>query len=222
MRGMFFHFPTLLSVTCACGKMCVAAALFTLGTMGQPQDATSETTAAPKSGSVRKAITGEALREQMEEALKAKAQRGPIGKPVDPSRVPTQASPFSRSLILGDANIFTLLPLGAILHLPPDHRSKLIAQPGEFFLAWPNFLKQNSVWLTTREVSVKMASGQDPKFAERVVRELASETRVVIAVRNGNPVSIMEPEPSKKELKIQNPNVGGSRLAPDSSLPPRQ
>lgn len=188
------------------------AVLGGVGAHVRSQEAGSGTGVKPK-GAVQDAITDKDLKDQMAAAAKANAQKGPIGKPAVPTRAMAPVSILDRSHILGDGAHFTLVPKGAVLHVPPAHKSKVFEKPAGVFLSWPAFLKQNQSWLAAREVTMKMASGQDAKRIESLHRELASGTKVIVAVFKGNPICIMEQSASTRETSES------SALDPGSSPP---
>jgi hypothetical protein len=105
---------------------------------------------------------------------------------------------YTKSIILYDGEMFTLVPVGSVLHLPAELRNRVIAAPRGDFTLWPNFLKRNSKWLAGKEVPLKMAKG-DSRLAEVVLKEVAGSRQVLISLYRQCPISVLEaPQPSSK------------------------
>jgi hypothetical protein len=100
---------------------------------------------------------------------------------------------FEQSLILNDGAHWTLLPQGAVLSLPESLKARLIAKPSGEFLTWTDFLTLNRGWITTHEVSIDQAAGNDPLSAERSAF-LNKLNKVVVAVHRGGPISVLPPK----------------------------
>ena len=154
---------------------------------------------APKA---RDAITEEALREETAAVPPLKALLETSAKPVV-EKPAMQSSLWSRSIILTDGEMFTLVPVGSILHLPPSLRKHVAVSPdgkppeGRFTF-WPNFLKRNEAWLSGLEVKLEMAQG-DATAAKALLQSIATDTRVLVALYKGGPVTILEEVPGKTE-----------------------
>lgn len=56
---------------------------------------------------------------------------------------------------------------------------------------WPDFLQKNSAWITAKEVTLPMSRG-DAKAAAQILREISTETRLIIAVYRNCPITILE------------------------------
>lgn len=112
----------------------------------------------------------------------------------------TGNSLYTKSLILFDGEMHTLIPVGSVLHLPVNLRSRVISKPQGDFTFWPNFLKRNSSWLAGKEVPLKMAKG-DAKLAAAVLRETSTSTRVLVSVYKQCPISVLEAPPQKVAVK---------------------
>lgn len=144
----------------------------------------------------RQAVDEAALRQQMAGARKL----GDLLKErqfeaVDPERRPQASTRLQdRSIILSDGQTFTLLPPGAILHLPAALRGRVATKPTGDFLLWPAFLERHAEWLMAQEVPLAMARG-DARAAAAVLAPLATEKRLVVAVYRKGPISILEAAP---------------------------
>ncbi len=156
--------------------------------------ATAQTVPLMKRPVPRDVVTEEALRQEAAKARKTSDWLLQTTKPVTGRRPAAQTSPYARSIILFDGEKHTLVPLGAILHLPESLQNRVISEPAGDFTFWPSFLKRNSAWLHAREVPLAMAKG-DAKSAAPLLRDLAGERRLVVSVYRGGPISILEPAP---------------------------
>lgn len=103
----------------------------------------------------------------------------------------TQSSLLTSSILISDGEKFTILPIGSVLHLPANLRSHIINQPKGDVLMWPDFLQKNSAWITAKEVSLPMSRG-DAKAAAPILRDVSTETRIVVAVYRNCPITILE------------------------------
>lgn len=208
---MRFHLPHLMSKKTRVTLGFLAACVLTLQTAPQSP---AQSESIRKLGAARDMSSEAALRQRIEDAAKAKAQKDPLGKPDEPSQSDSGSSLYARSLLLEDSGHYTLIPQGAILHLPASQRTKLIGQPSGTFLTWATFLKQNGSWLATREVSMPVAIGKAPKLLAKLIDELSKETHAVVAVYNGNPVSILVDAGTPREKASVSPGrVDGSNTS---------
>ena len=95
---------------------------------------------------------------------------------------------IERSMILSANGYSTLVPKGAILHLPSKHSSKIVQEPEGNLIAFPEFLRKNIAWLTCREVSMKEAVGDQP-LNEQTKEACLNAGRIVISTIQRSPVS---------------------------------
>lgn len=144
----------------------------------------------------RDVITEEALRQQVSKTPSLKSQLAVTAKPVTEKAPAIQSSLWSRSIILTDGEMYTLVPVGSILHLPTTLRDRVVAKPVGQFTFWPNFLKRNSSWLGGHEVTLAMAKG-DAKAAKSVLQSISKDSRMLVAIYKGGPVTILEAAPEK-------------------------
>ena len=73
----------------------------------------------------------------------------------------------------------------------------MIAQPKGRIAGWKSFLERNKAWLTTKEVPLAMVKGSE-KAANPVLQQVANESRVVVSVYEGGPITILEPVAAAK------------------------
>ncbi len=103
---------------------------------------------------------------------------------------------YKKSVILFDGDVHTVVPIGAILRLPPDYRGRVIDKPKGDFLFWPAFVEKNKNWVAGWEVPLAMAKG-DAALAQNVMKQSSQETRVLVAVYKSCPITVLEPVPDK-------------------------
>jgi hypothetical protein len=117
------------------------------------------------------------------------SMKKPLGE-----KVPTSGnSLYTKSIILFDGAMYTLIPVGSVLHLPANLRNHVLAKPQGDFTVWPNFLERNSAWLTGKEVPLKMAKG-DAKLASAVLKEVSGSSKLLVSVYRQCPISVLEAE----------------------------
>lgn len=159
----------------------------------QAQAPVQRSSATPPRGAAHDVISEEAFRKQTESATKMDALFAKA-KPLGDTRPNMESSLMTNSLFLFDGEMFTIVPMGAILNLPPSLRQHVIAKPEGTFTFWPNFLKRNAAWLAAKEVTLKMAKG-DADAAKAILRETSTDRRVVVSVYKGGPITVLEAAP---------------------------
>ena len=197
-------------------KWAVASVLMLSGgipLLGAPPQLASAPDAKGPGAEVRKRATRDAIKEEdlrklANAAAKFDAQVAAKAKPVGESRPSGKTNILEHSIILSDGEKFTLIPEGAILHLPEKLQSHVLAKPQGDFTFWPNFLKRNASWLTIKEVPLEMAKG-NAEAAQAIAKELTYENRAVVAVYKKSPIMIMEAQ----EPEVQEEKPGGSTPA---------
>ena len=145
-----------------------------------------------RNGPTRDVINEETLSALAQQANKQAATIAAKTIPVSAPPPSTQSSLLTSSILISDGEKFTIIPVGSVLHLPTNLRSRIIAQPQGDVLMWPDFLQKNSAWITAKEVTLPMSQG-DSKAAAPILREIANETRLVVAVYRNCPITILEP-----------------------------
>jgi hypothetical protein len=102
---------------------------------------------------------------------------------------PAGQSLINQSEILNDGIHWTLVPKGAVLHIPPAFSDRVGAKPLGKLLTWTEFLTANRNWLFTEEVTLDLAAGKKP-FALSRQEAWNKGNKVVIAVLRGGPISV--------------------------------
>ena len=107
-----------------------------------------------------------------------------------------EQSLIKQSDILHDGSNWTIVPKGAVLHVPAQMSPRVGAKPLGTLLSWNDFLTANRGWILTEEVSFDQAAGKKPLPAGR--QEFwSTQTKVIVATHQGGPISvrIIEPTP---------------------------
>ena len=174
--------------------MCVLFLLFSSSGTAQVSPAAAVSPPSPPVATqVRDVVTEEELTKA---AQASDTLSGMMAKAV--AQVPVAARPslenslYKKSIILYDGEKHTVVPVGAILHLPPSYRNRVVPKPVGVFTFWPSFLERNASWLGAWEVPLRMAQG-DPEAAKKVLAQTSLQSRVLVAVYRGGPISILEP-----------------------------
>lgn len=120
------------------------------------------------------------------EAMCAQQQPSPS---VENEAIAFDLSTLGNSLVLNDGKNWTIVPTGAVIFLPNAAKSHLARKPVGKLLNFTEFLKANSTWITTHEVSFEQAAGTETLPAERVSC-WANQNKLVIAVHQNSPKAI--------------------------------
>ncbi len=115
---------------------------------------------------------------------------------------------YAGTTILATGGEHTVVPQGAVLNLPPKLADMVVKKPKGTLLIWPKFVKKYSRFVTTKEVSWERAKGEDP-ITEMEQKALAIGGKVVVAVFNKNPISVIEP-PAEEEGVIKGDVASGA------------
>jgi len=107
-----------------------------------------------------------------------------------------EQSLIKQSDILHDGSNWTLVPKGAVLHVPAQMTPRVGAKPLGTLLAWNDFLAANRAWISTEEVSFEQAAGKKP-LNEDHKEYWTTQTKVIIATHQGGPISVRIPAPAE-------------------------
>ncbi len=106
-----------------------------------------------------------------------------------PVNRPAESSIVKQSVILHDGTNWTMIPAGAVIHLPEALKEKLNARPVGKLLPWSDFLAKNKSWITTSEVTFDQAAGNLP-LPVKEAASLANHAKIVIAVLKNGPTAV--------------------------------
>ncbi|MEM9081339.1 MAG: hypothetical protein AAGC74_11680 [Verrucomicrobiota bacterium] len=114
-------------------------------------------------------------------------------------RHPSQASLIERSIILTSGSHWTIVPKGAVILVPERYEGRVdVARSGQL-MKFPDFLRVNRGWLSSYEVTLEQARGNEG-FEDEVRQALEAAGRVVVATRHGGPITILEGK--RKEVVV--------------------
>ena len=102
---------------------------------------------------------------------------------------PGEQSLIKQSDILHDGSNWTIVPKGAVLHVPAQMSPRVGAKPLGTLLSWTDFLTANRGWILTEEVSFEQAAGKKP-LPEKRKEFWVTQTKVIVAVHRGGPISV--------------------------------
>jgi hypothetical protein len=102
---------------------------------------------------------------------------------------PAEQSLIKQSDVLSDGNNWTLVPKGAVLHIPGTLNNRVGAKPLGTLLSWTDFLTVNRGWLFTEEVTFDQAAGKTPIPPSRT-EFWKKNGKVIVAVHLGGPISV--------------------------------
>jgi hypothetical protein len=129
------------------------------------------------------------------ETLAKLQQRDPMIRLVDASgreiqtTNPLSHTTMDQSSVLHDGTHWTLVPKGALIHLPEAIKNRSNVKPVGTLLPWKDFLAKNQRWIATSEVTFDQAVGNEALPADRA-ESLAHKDKVVVAVHRNDPASV--------------------------------
>jgi hypothetical protein len=122
-------------------------------------------------------------------------ERDPMIRLVDSSgREVKTTSPLShttmdQSSILHDGTHWTMVPKGALIHLPAEIKDRSNVKPVGTLLPWKDFLAKNQRWIATSEVTFDQAVGNE-ELPAGCAGSLANKGKVVVAVHRNDPAAV--------------------------------
>lgn len=102
---------------------------------------------------------------------------------------------LDRSEFLSFNGLATLVPKGAVLHIPPAYRSRIQLAENARIVTWAEFFRHNRNWISTFDVSRKQAEADTP-IDETTWESLSKMTNVVIATLAGGPITVLREKPA--------------------------
>lgn len=105
---------------------------------------------------------------------------------------------YDSTVILAKDGEHTVLPVGAVLNLPPNLAKMIVATPSGKLIRWPDFHKKHARLFILREVSWDTIMGNDP-ISKEEEKDFKLGKKIVVAVYHKNPVGVLEARPKKEE-----------------------
>jgi hypothetical protein len=114
-----------------------------------------------------------------------------------PSREAAAATPrerkpgdlVGRSTVLSYGGNWTIVPKGAVLHVPGFLRTRVDVPQQGTFVAWSDFYAKNRGWIHLQTVKMEQARGEK-EMPEGLAEAYSKIGRVVVAVCHGGPISL--------------------------------
>lgn len=101
---------------------------------------------------------------------------------------PDSQSIISQSTILSDGSRWTIVPQGAVVHIPENLKSRVNAEPAGELVSWNDFLTANHSWISTCEMDFEQAAGKAALPVERTAF-WSKQNKIVVAVHQRGPIS---------------------------------
>jgi hypothetical protein len=143
------------------------------------------------------------------DALQARRSAGsPVAaltQQAEPNKQVTRSkeqSLIKQSIILSDGENWTLVPKGAVLHIPESLANRINVRPVGTLLSWQDFMTRNRNWIAGEEVSMRQAEGVQPIDARRIAY-WPKQSKAIVAVHLGGPISVTIPEPANETAQIR-------------------
>ena len=130
----------------------------------------------------------EAGRDKPSAGLVELVEEGSVEKP----RKPKVASLVSRSTVISFGDHWTIVPKGAVLHVPEALKSRVGTRPNGRLLTWADFFARNRGWMIGQPVEIGHARGEK-ELPEEVVTHFRKGSRVVVATCHNGPISMKQP-----------------------------
>jgi len=97
---------------------------------------------------------------------------------------------YRNSIILQIGHTHTVLPPHSVIYLPTSLSKMVVTSASGSYVPWPEFCVQNRSKIITHSVTLKQAMGQE-KIQPKVSQQLKQINRVVVAIYQNNPISIL-------------------------------
>ena len=117
-----------------------------------------------------------------------------------PTARPEHQDVIGNSEIISCGRFWTIVPKGAVLHIPEAMAARIKGEPTGDYSPWIDFLARNRAWLETVEVSIAEASGETALPANQTER-WQKNGHVVVAVHRAGPISVIRGRSDNLELQ---------------------
>lgn len=96
---------------------------------------------------------------------------------------------MERSTLLTSGNSWVMIPKTAVIYLPDRYSNKVVTKPKGSLMGWNAFLRKNSGWIHTHEVTVQQARGIEV-IDQKIIQAYQGMGKVVIATYQKNPITV--------------------------------
>lgn len=150
--------------------------------------------------------THESLQARQDKSRESLAERQveiKIAEPVatEKREGPDPSSLIKRSAVLSSGRDWTIVPKGAVLHVPEHYQARVNGKRVGKLIPWKTFYTQNRGWIHVHSVSMSQARGEE-KIDPKQVEAYKSVSRVVISVCHGGPISVIAPKVEEVEKEL--------------------
>ena len=112
------------------------------------------------------------------------------------------------STLLSNGHHWTLVPNGAVIHVPACLKDKVVTKPVGTLISWKKFLRNNYGWLHTHPIKMTQAQGRE-KIDQKAIKAYKTMGKIVVATCANGPISVtpkslippISPEDESKALK---------------------
>lgn len=104
---------------------------------------------------------------------------------------------ISRSTIISSGRYWTIVPKGAVLHVPKLYHNRVDSKRKGRLIPWRQFFAMNRSWITAQEVTMEVATGSEA-LSDKAKVSHHKVGRLVVAVLKGGPISVLKPKPEPK------------------------
>lgn len=135
----------------------------------------------------KKRATHEDLVKKKKELDKAPSVVTPDKK--EPTIKVTKKSLIGSSTLLAYNGQWTLVPKGAVIHIPERQKNKVVTVPTGRLVEWKRFLRKNHGWIHIHAVTMTQAQGEE-KINQDTIKAYKTMGKIVIATCAGGPISV--------------------------------
>jgi len=122
---------------------------------------------------------------------------------VGPAILRKKKSLLGRSTLLANNNQWTLIPKGAVIHIPEHLKDKIILKPEKRRIVdWKTFHRINHGWIHIHKVNMDQARGNE-KISQKTIQAYKTMRKVVVATNNGDPISVAPNSLKPEEEKVK-------------------
>lgn len=141
-------------------------------------------------------ITGAALARKQAQTYPQGEERDIHAGEAPPARmaVGLDEGLVARSTIISSGRYWTIVPRGAVLHVPKLYHNRVDSKRTGRLLPWRQFFAMNRSWITAQAVTMEEATGEQA-ISDKAKVSHHKVGRLVVAVLKGGPISVLKPRP---------------------------
>ncbi|GAA5484536.1 hypothetical protein [Haloferula sargassicola] len=132
--------------------------------------------------------------EQMALRLRAQRNQDPMRdlkviEADDPTKTNRPADILATSEFLSFSGASTLVPQGAVLHVPDSLRNRTGIVSGNRIVTWAQFFAENRAWIEVVDLELSQIIGAEPLPAGLISR-MENSRQIMVAAVQGGPISV--------------------------------